>query len=264
MNIFYRELRANRRSLILWCLGMIFLILAGMAKFSAYKGAGQSVQQLMNSMPKSIQVLLGTYNFDVTTAKGFYGVLFLYIILLAAIHAAMLGASIISKEERDRTFEFLYVRPVTRNKIITAKLVASAINVFILWIVTYAVSLAYISKIAPNENAGNYLSTLMFGMLCTQVLFLTVGMMLSAVCKKYKAAPGMSSFLVFLTFFMSYAADLNGKLDFLKYFTPFQYFNAVRLLNNGISLLFTAITFILIIISVFITYIAQQKRDLKV
>ena len=44
---------------------------------------------------------------------------------MATVHAAMLGADIISKEERDKTAEFLFVKPISRNKIIISKLLGS-------------------------------------------------------------------------------------------------------------------------------------------
>ncbi len=36
MNIFFRELKANLKSLVIWCVIMILLIVVGLAKFSAY------------------------------------------------------------------------------------------------------------------------------------------------------------------------------------------------------------------------------------
>ena len=59
---------------------------------------------------------------------------------MATIHAAMLGATIIAKEERDKTAEFLFVKPVSRSKIISFKLLVALVNIVILTIVA-AISL---------------------------------------------------------------------------------------------------------------------------
>ncbi len=108
MNIYRREMKAHRWGLLFWCLGMLFLVMSGMAKYAAYKGAGQSVAEIMAGIPKSMQVIFGLSGFDLTKASGFYGILFLYMAVMAAVHAVLLGASVIAEEERDKTSEFLY------------------------------------------------------------------------------------------------------------------------------------------------------------
>jgi len=55
---------------------------------------------------------------------------------MAKIHASMIGAAIISKEERDKTTEFLFAKPVSRNEIITAKLFSGFANILIFNLIT--------------------------------------------------------------------------------------------------------------------------------
>ena len=40
MNIFRREMKAHRWGLLFWSLGMVLLVVSGMAKFAAYVGPG--------------------------------------------------------------------------------------------------------------------------------------------------------------------------------------------------------------------------------
>ena len=56
---------------------------------------------------------------------------------MATIHAAMLGATIIAKEERDKTSEFLFAKPVLRSTIITAKLLAAFVNIVVFNLITF-------------------------------------------------------------------------------------------------------------------------------
>ncbi len=112
MNIFWREMKANRRALIIWSIGVVLLVTGGMGKYAGLTASGQSINDLLAQMPSSLKAILGMGSFDLTTATGYYGVLFLYLTLIAAVHAAMLGAGIISKEERDKTAEFLFLKPV--------------------------------------------------------------------------------------------------------------------------------------------------------
>ena len=129
MNIFIVEMKAYRKALIIWVFGIIFMVVAGMGKYVALSNSSQSINDLFAQMPKSMQTLFGISSFDLSKASGYYGMLFLYLALMATIHAAMLGANIISKEERDKTAEFLLSKPISRNKIITAKLAAAIMNI---------------------------------------------------------------------------------------------------------------------------------------
>ena len=53
----------------------------------------------MADMPKSLQAIMGTNSLDLSSVIGYYGLLYLYLVVMAGIHASMLGANIISKEE---------------------------------------------------------------------------------------------------------------------------------------------------------------------
>ena len=157
MNIYMRELKAHRKSLLIWSIGMFFLVVAGMGKYSAGAATGgNSMNEIMLQMPKSLQSLFGVGIFDLTIALDFFAILFVYILFMAAMQTVMLGSGIISKEERDKTAEFLLVKPISRTKILTAKLLAAVTILLIFWAVTYVSSygiLSYYSKDA--EFAGN-------------------------------------------------------------------------------------------------------------
>ena len=116
MNVFLREMKAHRWGLLFWSLGMVMMIYSGMAKYGAYEAAGQSVEVILAQIPRSMQAVFGMTGFDLTTAAGFYGMLFLYLAVMGAVHASLLGAHLIAKEERDHTSEFLYAKPASRSR----------------------------------------------------------------------------------------------------------------------------------------------------
>jgi len=146
-----------------------------MAKYATFSASGQSINDLMASIPTTIKAILGFGNFDLTKASGFYGLLYLYLIIMATIHAAMLGANIISKEERDRTAEFLMVKPVSRSRIITAKLLAALVNVVVLNLVTLVFSLSILGQYSNGEPITGEILLLMLGMFILQIMFLSIG-----------------------------------------------------------------------------------------
>ncbi len=265
MNIIFREIRAHYKGLIGWSAGMLFLVIAGMAKFSAIASGGQQAIQLFKTFPKPVLVIAGINGLDVGTAIGYFGVLYLYILLLATIHAAMIGAEIISKEERDRTSEFLYPKPISRSKIVTEKLIAAIINIIILNLITTVSSILAVSFYAKNFSNNNMILTLMIGLFIMQILFFALGSVLAGVFKNPKLPTVVATAILLVTYIIWVIVDLNSKLDFLKYVTPFKYFDASVIINDGhLDPLYIALSSVIIVIFITTTYIFFNRRDLKV
>lgn len=265
MNIFLRELKAHRRSLIIWSIAIFLMILSSIGKFTAYAETGQSMNELLSQIPSSIKAVLGMGNFDLTKVSGFYGMLYLYLLLLATMHASLLGANIISKEERDKTTEFLLVKPVSRAKVITAKLLASLFNVVVFNLVTLIFSVALMGKYAKGEDITGEILILMVGMFILQLMFLLIGTATAAVSRRPRSAASVSTAILLVTFINSSAININNSLEPLKYITPFEYFKADRLLSaRGFEPVFLILSFVIIVALVFVTYASYKRRDLNV
>jgi ABC-2 type transport system permease protein len=265
MNLFLREMRANRKSLLIWSIGVIFMVTAGMSKYGALSGSKQSLGELMAQMPKSLQAIMGIGNLDLSTAIGYFGILFLYLVLMAVIHALMLGATIIAKEERDKTSEFLLVKPISRQQIITAKLAAALVNVVVFNMITLFTSLKMVAYYNNGNGRTSDVLLLMVGMLLLQLLFLFLGTGIAAISKHPKRAVAMGTVILLVTFILSILVDLNQKLEGLKYLTPFKYFEAKNLLADGVlDPIFVTLSSILIAILACSTYIFFNRRDMNV
>jgi ABC-2 type transport system permease protein len=265
MNIFLKELKSHRKSLIFWSIGVFLMVLSGMGKFSAYSSSGQSINDLMADIPKSLRAVMGFGDVDLSKVSGYYSLLFLYLLLMATIHAAMLGATIIAKEERDKTSEFLFVKPVSRSTIITAKLLAAFTNVVIFNLVTFVSLIILMAKYSDGEAINGYIALTMIGMFILQVLFMVIGSALAAVKKKPKTAASLATGVLLLTYMLSIAIDLNEHIEGLKYLTPFKYFEAKNVMfGDGIEAIFVVISVVLIAALSYVTYVFYKKRDLNV
>jgi ABC-2 type transport system permease protein len=265
MNIFLKELKSHRKSLIFWSIGVFLMVLSGMGKFSAYSSSGQSINDLMADIPKSLRAVMGFGDVDLSKVSGYYSLLFLYLLLMATIHAAMLGATIIAKEERDKTSEFLFVKPVSRSTIITAKLLAAFTNVVIFNLVTFVSLIILMAKYSDGEAINGYIALTMIGMFILQVLFMVIGSALAAVKKKPKTAASLATGVLLLTYMLSIAIDLNEHIEGLKYLTPFKYFEAKNVMfGNGIESVFVVISVVLIAVLSMVTYVFYKKRDLNI
>lgn len=265
MNIYIKELKFHRKSLILWSIGVILMLASGMTKYEAYSSSGQSINTLMEGVPKSLKAVLGFSDLDLTKASGYYGMLFIYLLLMATIHAVMLGANIIAKEERDKTSEFLFVKPVSRNKVITAKLLVAFTNIVIFNLVTYISSIILLGKYSNGEAVKGEISILMASMFILQVLFMVIGSALAAIKKKPKKDASVATGLLLLMYMLSVIIDLNENMKGLRYFTPFKYFEAKNVMyGGGLDVIFVVISLVLIVSLLVVTYVFYKKRDLSI
>ncbi len=265
MNVFMREMKANRKALIIWSLGMILLIASSMGKYAGLSASGQSINELLAQMPQSLKAIMGMGTFDLTMATGYYGVLFIYVAMMATIHATMLGANIISKEERDKTAEFLFLKPISRNKIITSKLLASVVNILIFNLVTFVSSILMVQKYSKGEAVIGDITRLMVGMLFLQLIFLFIGTAIAATSKHPKNAPPLATGILLFTFMLSIAIDLNNRIENLKYLTPFKYFDAKNLMYaRGFEPIYVILSVIIIVVLFRVTYVFYENRDLNV
>lgn len=265
MNIFRREMRAHRNGLTGWSIAMVLLVVSGMAKFSVLGIGGQSANELFKAFPRPVQAILGVQGLNLTTVIGYFGVLYLYMQLTVAVHAAMLGAEIISKEERDKTSEFLFQKPVTRARVITQKLLAGFVNIVILNLVSTIISVLIVAIFAKNYSNDTLIIILMAGLFVTQLLFFSLGASLAGYFKNPKLPPIIATAILLATYIIWVVIDLSSKLELLKYVTPFKYFDASAIIKTGyLNPFYVGLSVVIIIVFIAMTYLTFNKRDLKV
>ena len=264
MNIFLRELKANLKSLLIWSAIISLLIVMATAKYSAFAGDPELLKML-DSMPPALLDALSMRAFNLTTLSGFYGIMFIYFALMGAIAAAMWGSDIISKEERDKTVEFSLVLPVSRSRVITAKALAALVNCIAFVLITWAVSLVAVRSYHPDQAFHDYLALEMQAMLAIELIFLAIGLLLGCAMKQYKLSGSTAVAIILTTYFMSIISGMQKKLDFLKYLTPFRYFDAGELFRNGkMDGAYLLLSAGIIVVSVATAYWMYNKRDLYI
>ncbi|RPI34526.1 MAG: ABC transporter permease [Chloroflexota bacterium] len=264
MNIFIRELKANLKSLAIWCVIILLLIMIAVAKFSAFAGDPEMLKML-DSIPPAMMDALNMRAFNLTTLSGFYGIMFIYFGLMGAIAAAMWGSDIISKEERDRTVEFSLVLPVTRSRVITAKALAALVNCVAFVLITWGVSLVAVRPYNPDQAFHDFLALEMGGMFSIELIFLAIGLMLGCTMKQYKRSGSTAVAIILVTYFMSIISGMEENLDFLKYFTPFKYFDSGELFRTGkMDSTYLLLSAAIIVASLAAAYRVYNRRDLYI
>lgn len=262
MHIVKRELKDHLKSLLIWSGVMFGLIALIMVEFKAYYN-NPEMADILNMMPEAMLKAFSMESANLTTIGGFVSLISFYLFVMAGVFAVLLGSNIISKEERDKTAEFFLTLPVSRVQVITAKLIAAIINCLLLVMVTGASIVITSLKYKPDSDFYNFLMLYLFAMLLISLIFLSVGMLLSSILKRYKSSGKISASILFILYLLNIITALSSKLDFLKYITPFKYFNTnVMLIEGEIEIVYIVLSLLIIIGGLIGTYLIYPKRDL--
>ncbi|MBK7920676.1 MAG: ABC transporter permease subunit [Chloroflexi bacterium] len=96
------------------------------------------------------------------------------------------------KEERDKTVEFALTLPVTRQKLITFKVLAMVINSIALLLVTWGAVLANATAYQTDSQFYSFVSLSMLALFMLQLIFLAVGVFLGCAVSHYKRAGSLA------------------------------------------------------------------------
>lgn len=264
MNIIKRELHAHMKSLIIWSISIVAFIFMMFSEFSAYYD-NPEMAAILDSMPKALMDAFSMSGTNLTTVSGFISMAAIYIYIALGIYAALIGSSIIAKEERDKTAEFFMVLPISREKVIFTKWVAAVILNIIINLVTtfsqYMATMQYDKMVEFNK----FMFLFMFAVFIIQMIFLNLGMLLSAIMKRYKKSGTYATSLLLILYVISIFSSLSKSLDSLKYVTPFKFFEASILVRElSYDLKYLIIAFAIIVLALIGTFITYPKRDLRI
>lgn len=260
LTIYKHEMKFYIKSLLIWALsvgGLSFMCIllfsslkesmAGMAETYASMGAFSDAFG-MNKL--SIATLAGFYATEVGTIHGLGGAMF----------AAIVSMVVISKEEDGHTSEFLYTLPVSRGKVITAKLGAVITNIFVFNII--CVCMYLLGFVILGESVSTKEFSLFHAMqFLMQLEIAGICFGLSACTKKNKLGVGLGVVLLL------YAYDLITRvipdLSDYKVISPFSYANAADIFSGEkMSAVGLVIGIALLLASIITAYAVYSKRDL--
>lgn len=262
MNIYLQELRAYRKSIIIWCISLVALLGLYLSLFPAITEDAQNYLKVLEGYPESVRVALGMNLATITSLLGFFSFTLTFMALFGAIQAMNIGLSIVSKEVRERTADFLMTKPISRTKILTAKLLAA----FTLIGITNVVYLVTATVMANKVKSVNYDTSVFFMMACTflfiQIMFLVIGITVSIILPKIKSVLPISLGITFgfyaIGAFIATSAD-----DPVRYLTPFRYFDTNYIMLNGkydTSYLITSIVWVTV--AILVSYYVYNKKNI--
>ena len=230
MTLVKHELKQGKILFMIWTAAIGFLLVICVFLFPEMKGHMESVNDVFASMG-SFTEAFGMDRLNFGSLVGFYAVECGNVLGLGgAFYAALCAAGILSKEEKDKTAEFLLTHPVSRKRIITEKLVAVLLQITAMNIIIYAVAVGSIAAVG-EEIPLKEISLLHLAYYLLQIELAGICFGISAFLRKGSAGAGLG--IAAMMYFLNLIANIADVAELLKYITPFGYCDGADIVTNG-------------------------------
>ncbi|TLS48915.1 ABC transporter permease [Paenibacillus antri] len=263
MNMYMHELKSMRKSALVWTCAMIALAAIYLSLYPSLASDAEDFKNLLGSYPETVRAMLGIDLDTITSILGLYSMIFSFIALCGAIQAMNLGVSILSKETRERTADFLLVKPVSRAAIVSAKLLAACSIIIAVDTVFYLAA----SIIANGVKTEDFSQTLFFLINLTlffiQLMFLAIGMAVSVFFAKLRSVLPLSLGVVFGLYMIGALLAAGKEEGAARFLSPFKYFNTTYILAHaGYETPYLVASAVVIVAAVALGYIVYLKKDI--
>lgn len=268
MNMFKFEFKRLLKGSIIWSLVCGALVLMFMLFFPSMKEMGMQelVFSKMDALPEAF---LEAFNIsgatDFSNIADFSAYVLQYIIMAGGVYATILGVSALVKEESEGTIEFLYSKPVTRNKIVTSKILSNGLIFFMFLMIVGSISMAISAVIKPEDVEMipmlMDIKTLFIGMALIGYIFMAIGFLISVFIKSSKQAIPIALGVFFSSYVLGIFSKLQERLSGFIYLSPFDYAVPSEIIKNGFEMKFVIIGLCIIIVSIVATYLVYNRKD---
>lgn len=229
MTIFKHELRQGRTAFWIWT-GVIGVMLSiCVFLYTEVRGEMDAVTDLFSSFG-SFTAAFGMDRLNFGTLVGFYAIECGSMLGLGgAFYAAITAVNMLSKEESNKTADFLLTHPITRRQILLEKLLAVLVQLMLLNVIVLTMSLLSILAIGEQIPwTEMLLMHLAYFLLQVEIAGICYG--ISAFVKRGSVGIGLG--IAVLLYFVNLVSNLTEAANFLKYFTPFTYCDGANIVND--------------------------------
>src|SRR5215207_1866462 len=141
--IIHWGVRGHRWSIIGWTWGISAYIALNILVYSSIRDQAQDLNKVLTSLPPAAQALFGAQGGNFLSPVGYLSSKLYYLILplLFTMLAVSLSVKLLGREEQDGTLELLLARPISRGKVLLAKLASAFAISLVVTLLTLAVTI---------------------------------------------------------------------------------------------------------------------------
>ena len=260
MTLFLHELKASRASLIIWSAAVSFML--GVCVF-IYPEMSTQMNEIGDMFAEmgAFSSAFGMDQLNFGEFIGYFGIECGNVLGIGgALFAAITGVSMLAKEEKEHTAEFLLTLPVSRTKIVTEKLLAAVAQLVIFNAAVIAITVVSIAIVGVEADALTIaLIFLAYFLMQLEILGITFG--ISAFVRRGELGLGLG--FAIISYFINIISNLTEDLKFLKYITPFGYTDCADIISNReLNIAYLAVGALLLSAGLVAAFVQYNKKDI--
>lgn len=260
MTVLLHELKQGRKALIIWGVVIAFMLFICILMFPEMEKQMDSISEMFANMG-GFTAAFGMDKIDFGTAMGFYGIECGNILGIGGgFFAALLGISSLSKEEKNKTAEFLLSHPITRANVVFQKFLGVIIQIVVLNVCVATISVLSFALIGEALAVREFL-LLHLAYLIMQIEIACICFGISAFISRGSIGIGIG--LAASLYFLNIIGNISDKADFVKYITPFKYSEASDIISSAkLDTTLILIGMAYAIVAVVIAFVKYTRKDI--
>lgn len=260
MTLFLHELKASRASLIIWSAAVSFMLSVCVFIYPEMSSQMADIGDMFADMG-AFSSAFGMDQLNFGEFIGYFGIECGNVLGIGgALFAAITGVSMLAKEEKEHTAEFLLTHPISRTRIVTEKLLAAVAQLVIFNASVIAITVVSIAIVGVEADALTVaLIFLAYFLMQLEILGITFG--ISAFARRGELGLGLG--FAIISYFINIISNLTEDLKFLKYITPFGYTDCADIISNcELNIAYLAVGALLLIAGLAAAFVQYNKKDI--
>lgn len=263
MNVFFRELKQNRWSFLIWL--VIAVVINGLL-LSTFQTAAEIAETTESFLAQYPEEFVQALNLDVLSMRNilhfFASRSFVMIAILGSCFAGIMAATVLTKEESEGTIEFLAAKPITRSQLIFWKLASVCTLVTLFDLIFAGSNFLFLNWFKTEDFSIAGFWWLTIGTWLLHLFFSFVGILISAFVTSIKTSISLILGIVLGLYVFSLLPALKEELAFFDYLTPFSYFNTEDLvIEHRIQLIFFLLFLGISGFCLLLTFVYYRRKD---
>ena len=221
LNLFKKEFKRSRKNFFIWTSIAVGFTVMIISLYPSFKDMGI---EMGKAIPKE---MAKAFNMDMSSwqeISGYYKTYFgFHIIIILTIFSCSFGASVISKEENERTSEFLFTKPISRKDVFMTKVLALFSIVSLSLLIQTLVAFLMILLVVNNTVDWNHIYEMHLNGYVLCLFFGAIGVVISQTLKGIKNYMGPVVGVVMGTYFLHGIGSAIDEANWIAKFSPFHY-----------------------------------------
>ena len=259
MTILWHEMKRGKVSLWIWSLVIGFMLGICVLIYPEMASEMEIVSDIFSNMG-SFSSAFGMDSLNFGEFMGYFAIECGNTLGLGGgFFAAVLGISMLAKEEKQKTAEFLLTHPLKRRKIVLEKWLAMMLQIAILNISVLCICFLAVLAVGVDYSVSKILLLFLVNFIM-QIEIASITFMLGALFAKIGVGAGIGISVLF--YFLNLLSNLSGDVEFLKFVTPYGYKNGADILKNGIDVTCISIGAMVGIACILVSFWQYERKDI--